>query len=124
MGHFFDNCLFYREMPLLEALVNFLVHADYFSYLSSKITRRGSVFDFFNPGNMQISASDFIKGGKSLPRNPLIFSACMRARLGERSGNGGQRIYQNLAKIKAPRPKLIIDKDSTELVIDLNNENN
>ena len=45
-------------------------------------------------------------------------------RLGERSGNGGQRIYQNLAKIKAPRPKLIIDKDSTELVIDLNNESN
>jgi hypothetical protein len=45
-------------------------------------------------------------------------------RLGERSGNGGQRICQNLAKIKAPRPKLIIDKDSTELVIDLNSENN
>ena len=45
-------------------------------------------------------------------------------RLGERSGNGGQRIYQNLAKIKAPRPKLIIDKDSTELVIDLNSDLN
>ncbi|MEE8857125.1 MAG: hypothetical protein SOH68_01390 [Lactobacillus sp.] len=68
MGHSFDNCLFYREMPLLEEL-----DVD---------------------------------------------------RLGERSGNGGQRIYQNLAKIKAPRPKLIIDKDSTELVIDLNNESN
>lgn len=68
MGHFFDNCLFYREMPLLEA--------------------------------------------------PDI------DRLGERSGNGGQRIYQNLAKIKSPRLKLIIDKDSTELVIDLNSENN
>ncbi|MDD6719686.1 MAG: hypothetical protein PUE28_03030 [Lactobacillus porci] len=68
MGRFFDNCLFYREMPLLEEL-----DVD---------------------------------------------------RLGERSGNGGQRIYQNLAKIKAPRPKLIIDKDSTELVIDLNSENN
>lgn len=68
MGRFFDNCLFYREMPLLEEL-----DVD---------------------------------------------------RLGERSGNGGQRICQNLAKIKAPRPKLIIDKDSTELVIDLNSENN
>lgn len=73
---------------------------------------------------MQISVSDFIKGGKSLPRNPLIFSACMRARLGERSGNGGQRIYQTLAKFKAPQPKLLTDKDSTELIIDLNNENN
>ncbi len=68
LGHSFDNCLFYRKMPLLE--------------------------------------------------EPDI------DRLGERSGNGGQRIYQNLAKIKAPRPKLIIDKDSTELVIDLNSENN
>ena len=68
MGRFFDNCLFYREMPLLEEL-----DVD---------------------------------------------------RLGERSGNGGQRIYQTLAKFKAPQPKLLTDKDSTELIIDLNNENN
>ncbi|MFR0600552.1 ATP-binding protein [Lactobacillus equicursoris] len=113
-----------QALVLHEALVNFLVHADYSSYLSSKITRKGSVFDFCNPGSMQISVSDFIKGGKSLPRNPLIFSACMRARLGERSGNGGQRIYQTLAKLKAPQPKLLTDKDSTELIIDLQSENN
>lgn len=112
-----------EDLVLHEALINFLVHADYSSHLSSKITKKGTMFDFFNPGGMQISTSDFIKGGKSLPRNPLIFSACMRARLGERSGNGGQRIYQTMAKLRAPQPKLLTDKDSTELIIDFKREN-
>lgn len=112
-----------EDLVLHEALINFLVHADYSSYLSSKITMKETAIDFFNQGGMQISTSDFIKGGKSLPRNPLIFSACMRARLGERSGNGGQRIYQTMAKFRAPQPKLLADKESTELIIDFEREN-
>lgn len=112
-----------EDLVLHEALINFLVHADYSSHLSSKITMKGTAIDFFNPGGMQISTSDFTKGGKSLPRNPLIFSACMRARLGARSGNGGRRIYQTMAKLRAPQPKLLTDKESTELIIDFEREN-
>lgn len=102
---------------LREALVNTLVHADYSAKTQIKISIFKDYFEFENPGDMRISVKDFELGGHSNPRNPNIMMAFVKARLGERTGSGGYRIYKTANDLKLTPPEIITDIHETKLII-------
>ncbi len=63
---------------LREALINTLVHADYFVPRGTvKISVHDDRYVFSNPGCMLISKDDFFVGGKSEIRNEILMK-CFR----------------------------------------------
>lgn len=100
-----------------EGLVNTLVHADYAAHIQIKISLYNNYIQFDNPGEMRVSSKRFMVGGVSEARNPIIFSAFMRAKLGEHTGSGGPRIYQTADKLKLRLPEIESDVTNTQLKV-------
>lgn len=100
-----------------EGLVNTLIHADYSAESQIKISFYNDYIDFRNPGELRISKERYVLGGISEARNPSLFSTFTRAKLGERTGSGGHRIYQTADKLKLRSPELTTDLYSTQLII-------
>ncbi|MCH3922996.1 RNA-binding domain-containing protein [Limosilactobacillus sp.] len=100
-----------------EALVNALVHADYESREPVKINAYKDYVEFNNPGEMRVSTETFINGGQSVPRNPFIFNAFVKAKLGEHTGSGGLRIYKTTSDLKLRAPEITTSFTSTSLLI-------
>ena len=79
---------------LREALINMIVHADYYVSTSSIIVNvYSNYYEFNNPGMMLVSTEEFIKGGNSCPRNTVIMTLFRRLGLSERAGSGGPEIF-------------------------------
>lgn len=100
-----------------EALVNTLIHADYSSNRPVKVVAYNDYIEFDNPGDLRISSEKFIEGGLSLPRNPKIFSIFIKAKLGERTGSGGPRIYKTTKDLQLRTPEIRSNLDHTILTI-------
>lgn len=73
---------------LREALVNFLMHADYFSPLKSRIRIFTDRIEFMNPGCFPKPVAELLKADISLPRNPVIAKLFRLVRLAENVGFG------------------------------------
>lgn len=100
-----------------EALVNTLIHADYSSTRPVKVVAYNDYIEFDNPGDLRISSQKFIEGGLSLPRNPKIFSIFIKAKLGERTGSGGPRIYKTTEELQLHTPEMKSNLGHTILTI-------
>jgi len=92
------------EEALKEAIINAIVHRDYFE--------KGAVIqiDIFddrveisNPGTLLVKEADF--GKKSISRNPLIFGLLQRIDLVEHVGSGIMRIRETISKAGLVAPK-------------------
>ncbi len=103
---------------LREALVNTLVHADYLTKSPIKISAYKDYVSFKNPGDMRISTKSFMIGGSSDTRNPNIMNAFIKAKLGERTGSGGYRIFSTTNNLKLVPPEITSNiSHGTELII-------
>ncbi|MFK4568138.1 RNA-binding domain-containing protein [Enterococcus sp. UD-01] len=100
-----------------EALINSLMHAYYDSDQPIKITEYDDYYEFFNPGNMRITKSEFIHGGTSIIRNSTISVLFRRAGYAEKAGSGGPRIFDTITKHKLKLPEIISSDSSTTLRI-------
>jgi len=100
-----------------EGLVNCLIHADYSAESQIKISLFKDFIEFSNPGEMRVTKDRYILGGESEARNPKIFAIFTRAKLGERTGSGGHRIYQTADKLKLRAPEITTTAYTTELSI-------
>ena len=76
-----------------EALVNSLVHANYYERRGLVVIKRRNSFEFANPGGLRISPEAAIDGGLSDPRNNTVFTMFMLINIGERAGNGLSNIF-------------------------------
>jgi len=85
---------------LREALVNFLMHCDYFSPMKPRIRVFDNRIEFLNPGAPPKSFETFIREDISLPRNPILAKLFRSVRLAENAGTGftkmirGWQIYK------------------------------
>jgi len=90
---------------LREALVNFLMHADYFSPMKPRIRVFDNRIEFLNPGAPPKSIESFIREDISLPRNPILAKLFRSVRLAENAGTGftkmirGWQIYRGQAPV-------------------------
>ena len=104
---------------LREALMNTLVHAEYYGTKGIVIEKRKTFFKFSNPGVLRISLEEAMKGGVSDPRNSSLFKMFILIGIGERAGSGLDKI-QTAWKDQSWRvPELSenIETDRTELIL-------
>lgn len=105
-------------VTLREACINMIIHADYYINTSSIfINVYDSYYEFNNPGMMLISEKEFIKGGKSYPRNTVITTLFRRLGLSERAGTGGPEIFYFARKNRFKLPELNTNFKETNIKI-------
>ena len=76
------------HIALREALLNTLVHADYYGRQGTVIIRTPQMITFSNPGDMRISLRAAVGGGVSDPRNAVLMKMFSLIGIGERAGMG------------------------------------
>ena len=81
-----------------EAMINALVHANYYLPTGIVIQRKKTCLIFSNPGNMKIPPEIAIKGGRSAPRNKTLQMLFGFLNLGERAGSGIPKIIRASAE--------------------------
>ncbi|PIN83662.1 hypothetical protein COV61_02470, partial [Candidatus Micrarchaeota archaeon CG11_big_fil_rev_8_21_14_0_20_47_5] len=77
-----------------EALVNMLIHADYFSPMKPRIRVFSNRIEFFNPGALPKPYQELQKGDISLPRNPIITRIFRVIDLAENAGYGFDKMFR------------------------------
>ncbi len=107
-------------VAIREALVNMLMHADYFSPAHSRIRIFTNHIEFFNAGGLP-KPFDELKGkDMSLPRNPIITKLFRMVKLAENAGFGFDKIETNWKKYNNTLPVYDLSFDSTIIKFDLN----
>jgi predicted HTH transcriptional regulator len=79
---------------LREALVNMLMHADYFSPMQSRIRIFTDKIEFLNAGSFPKPIEYLIKNDISLPRNPVIAKLFRFIKLAENAGFGFDKMIE------------------------------
>ena len=98
-----------------EAMINMMIHADYFGRDGLVIERRKHELKFRNPGTMLISVPEFFEGGRSICRNPSLQKMFMYLGGGERAGSGADTILRGWTDNQWCRPS-IIENHTNDLV--------
>jgi len=98
-----------------EALVNMLMHADYFAPGNSRIRIFTNHIEFYNPGGLPKPLEELKAKDLSLPRNPLITKLFRMVRLAENAGYGFDRIEANWKTYNNTAPEYDISFDATIL---------
>ena len=71
-----------------EALINMIIHADYFIQGTLKVIRNNDSFVISNPGSLKLPREQIYKGGSSLARNPNMQTMFRMIGLGDEAGSG------------------------------------
>jgi ATP-dependent DNA helicase RecG len=79
---------------LREALVNLLIHTDYFSPMKPRIRVFTNRIEFENPGSLPRPIEELLKADESLPRNPVLAKFFRIARLCESAGYGFDKMLE------------------------------
>ena len=99
-------------IAIREALVNMLMHADYFSASKSRIRIFTNHIEFYNPGGLPKDLETLKKKDISLPRNPILAKLFRMVRLSENAGFGFDKIEHNWNDYNGTKPGYQIDFDS------------
>jgi len=107
------------HIALREALVNSLVHADYYGERGIVIEKHKTYFKFTNPGNLRVSIEQALRGGVSDPRNSNLFKMFTLLGIGERAGSGIPAIETAWKKQHWRAPELLeeIQPERTVLIL-------
>jgi ATP-dependent DNA helicase RecG len=79
---------------LREALVNLLIHSDYFSIMKPRIRVFSNRIEFENPGSLPLPVEQLMKIDESLPRNPVLAKFFRIAKLCESGGYGFEKMLE------------------------------
>lgn len=102
------------KIAIRENLVNLLMHSYYGTEIPLKVMEYPDYIEFYNPGNMRISPSDFIIGGISKVRNSTLAVLFRRVGISEKAGSGGPRIFDIVNKYNLKTPDILTtDEDTT-----------
>lgn len=99
------------EIVFREAVVNAIVHRDYFE-TGAKIHVEiyEDRVEITNPGGLIAGISEKDFGKRSISRNPLIFGLFQRLKLVEQIGSGIQRMRQAMKDENLPAPEFSTEK--------------
>ena len=107
-----------------EALLNALVHADYYGRQGTVIVKSLDTLSFANPGDMRVSLKTALEGGISDPRNTTLMKMFGLIGVGERAGSGVPNIIASFleAAHHSPTYKIQFSPERVLCTIDLNKE--
>jgi predicted HTH transcriptional regulator len=77
-----------------EALVNMLMHSDYFSSAKPRVRVFSDRIEFENPGAFPRSIDTLLKKDISLPRNPVLAKLFRSAKLADNAGYGFDKMLK------------------------------
>ena len=100
-----------------EIVANALVHADYHGRQGIVIEKLSNAVRVLNPGTMRISKELAIDGGRSDPRNTLIFNIFSLIGIGERSGMGLNNVYALWNMHGFPKPVIAEEFDPEKTIV-------
>ena len=98
-------------IALREALVNMLMHADYFSPMKSRVRIFTNHIEFFNPGAFPKPVETLINEDVSLPRNPILATLFRCIKLAENAGFGFDKMRENWFDYNQTKPEFRGDID-------------
>ena len=100
-------------VAIREALVNMLMHADYFSPAKSRIRIFTDHLELYNPGGLPKPFEELKGKDISLPRNPIITKLFRMIKLAENAGFGFEKIESNWMEYNHTQPEYDLSFDST-----------
>lgn len=110
---------------LREALVNMLMHTDYFSPAHPRIRIFANHIEFFNPGCLPKPLQELKEKDLSIPRNPILAKFFRMVRLAENAGYGFDKMESNWKEYMDSEVIYEISFDSTIVAFPCNiRENN
>ncbi len=89
-----------------EALVNTLIHADYFGHCSILVVKRPDLFGFRNPGTLRLPKREILQGGTSDCRNRNLQKMFQLVGLAEQAGSGFPKICDGWNRQNWKSPEL------------------
>jgi predicted HTH transcriptional regulator len=98
-----------EEVPIVlalrEALVNMIIHRDYFEHTQSRVRIYHDRIEFYNPGATPRTVEEIIEDEVTAPRNPIIAKLFRMIGWAEVAGSGMMKILKNwkTAGYAAPR---------------------
>ncbi len=96
---------------LREALVNLIIHTDYFSRANPRIKVFSDRFEFFNPGSLPKKIEYILEEDFSLQRNPIIAKIFRFIRLAESIGSGFHKMIEGWEQHYGIKPAIEGDFD-------------
>lgn len=96
-----------------EALVNMLIHADYFSPARPRIRIFTNHIEYYNPGGFPKPIEELKGKDLSIPRNPILAKLFRMVKLAENAGYGLDNIENNWKEYNGSSVEYVIDFDST-----------
>lgn len=99
-----------------EALVNLLMHADYYSNAKPRIRVLSDRIEFFNPGALSKDIKYILKEEFSMPRNNTIARIFRTIRLSENIGSGFHKIFTGWTAYYQRKPVVEGDFDYYKIV--------
>lgn len=98
-------------IAIREALVNLLMHTDYFSNAKPRIRILTDRIEFFNPGSLPKDIKYILKEEFSMPRNNTIARIFRTIKLSENIGSGFHKMFKGWASYYKRKPKVEGDFD-------------
>ena len=104
-------------IALREALLNMLMHANYYEDGIVEAHAHFNYYEFINPGKMKVPVEDFFTTNDSKIRNTKISKLFVQMGGGERAGHGGEKIYESAIENNYRVPEIKSDDLKTKLKI-------
>jgi ATP-dependent DNA helicase RecG len=98
-----------------EALVNMLMHADYFSPARPRVRIFTNHIEYYNPGGLPKPLKELKGKDLSIPRNPILAKLFRMVKLAENAGYGLDNIEHNWKDYNGTSVDYVLDFDMTIL---------
>lgn len=109
-----------QVQALREALVNLLIHSDYFSKGTFRIRIFSDRIEFFNSGGLPKDLDFILKQDFSMPRNPIIAKCFRYLQLAENLGSGFHKMIDGWLSYYKVKPDIDGDFDYYTISFPLN----
>jgi ATP-dependent DNA helicase RecG len=103
-------------IAIREALVNLLMHTDYFSNAKPRIRVLSDRIEFFNPGSLPKDIKFILKEEFSMPRNNVIARIFRTIKLSENIGSGFYKMFSGWMSYYAKKPVVEGDFDYYKII--------
>lgn len=104
-------------IAIREALINTIIHCDFFSKEGIKVIRYSDKILFINGGSLRIDLQDFFSGGHSDPRNYYIQEIFRLINVCEKAGTGIPKIMEAVKDYNLKKPDVVSKVDSFEFIL-------